>query len=93
MKLPIARFKVVGNSMMPTLKPGQDLISFNWFINPKIGDLVVVQVGGKEMIKRVHYIHGREVIVQGDNLLESTDSRHFGAVNIDQVVGKVIYHS
>lgn len=82
--------------MNPTLKEGQDVVSFNWAYlgrKPKVGDIVVIKVGGKEMVKRVQSVHDREVFVEGDNTTESTDSRHFGPVNMDQVVGRVVYSS
>lgn len=93
MKAPISRFTVNGNSMKPTLNPGQDVLSVNWFINPKIGDIVVIKQGDKEMVKRVTKIDGRQILVRGDNKKESTDSRDFGPVNMDQIVGKVIFSS
>lgn len=79
--------------MSPTLTAGQDILSFNWFIKPKVGDLVVVQVNGKEIVKRIQNIHDREVFVTGDNLEASTDSRHFGLINMEDIVGKVVYQS
>lgn len=93
MKSPISRFTVSGNSMIPTLHPGQDVLSINWFINPKVGDIVVIKKGGKEIVKRIQKIDDRRIFVIGDNLNQSTDSRDFGPVNMDQVVGKVIYAS
>lgn len=96
MRLPISRFTVNGNSMLPTLHGGQDILSFNWFYigrKPKIGDIVVIKIGNKEMVKRVQSVYGREVFVEGDNKVESTDSRDFGPVKMDQVVGKVIFSS
>lgn len=93
---PVSRFTVHGNSMFPTLHPDQDILSFNWAYlgrKPKVGDIVVIKVDGREMVKRVQLIHGRMIVVTGDNKEESTDSRHFGAVNINQVIGKVIYTS
>lgn len=80
--------------MIPTLRPGQDVISFNWAYfgkKPKIGDIVIIKQDGKEIIKRIQNVHDREVFVQGDNEEESTDSRHFGSVKQEQIVGKVIY--
>ncbi len=80
--------------MLPTLRPGQDIISFNWAYlarKPKIGDVVVVKVKGKEIVKRIQNIHDREVFVIGDNQSESTDSKQFGPVNINQIEGKVIW--
>jgi len=91
MKSPISRYTVSGNSMLPALKPGQDVLSMNWFINPKVGDIIVLKQSGKELIKRIQKIDGDQVSVVGDNEKESTDSRSFGSVSLDQVVGKVIY--
>ena len=79
--------------MLPALKEGQDVISFNWFYKSKIGDIVVIKQGDKEMVKRVTKIDGRQILVKGDNRQESTDSRDFGPVRMEQVVGKVIYPS
>ena len=95
MKLPISRFTVHGFSMYPTLKPGQNLISFNWaYINrkPEVGDLVIIKIKEREMVKRVGSVSSNQVFVKGDNNQESTDSRHFGPVSMDQVMGKVIWY-
>lgn len=78
--------------MLPTLKNGEDVLVFCWFYKSKIGDIVVIKVNGKEMVKRVQKMNGRHIFVTGDNNKESTDSRHFGAVNLDQVIGKVIWY-
>lgn len=82
--------------MLPTLKPGQDVLSFNWayFGNkPKVGDIVIIKLARKEIVKRIQKVDGRRVFVIGDNQKSSTDSRHFGKVNINQIVGKVVYPS
>lgn len=92
--------------MTPTLYPNQDVLSFNWAYlgrKPKVGDIVVINVNGKEMVKRVTKVddspgeasakRGRRILVRGDNKKMSTDSRHFGPVGMDQIVGKVIYAS
>lgn len=91
MKFPISRYTIYGNSMLPILKPGQDVLIMHWFIKVRVGDLIIFKKDGKEMIKRVQKVLDREVIVQGDNQKESTDSRHFGPINKDQIIGKVIY--
>lgn len=88
MKPPISKFKVYGNSMFPTLKEGQEVLTFNWS-KIKIRDIVVVK---GEKIKRVQKIMGSKVYLVGDNRTESTDSRHFGPVDISQIIGKVIYY-
>lgn len=91
---PFSRFTVFGTSMLPTLKPGQDVLVFNWaylFSKPKVGDIVIIRKNGKEMVKRIQKCHGRSVFVIGDNKKESTDSRDFGLVLRSEIVGKVVY--
>jgi nickel-type superoxide dismutase maturation protease len=93
-KPPISRFTVNGRSMLPTLTNGQDVLSFNWAYlgrKPSVGDIVVIEVDGKEMIKRVVEVNGKQVLVEGDNQKESTDSRDFGPIDMDQIVGKIVY--
>ena len=79
--------------MLPTLKPGQDILSFNWLYKPKVRDLVVVRHGGKEIIKRVTKVLDQGILIEGDNKDESTDSRDFGYISMDQIVGRVVYPS
>ena len=79
--------------MLPTLKPGQDVLCFNWayiFSKPKIGDIVVIRLKGKEIIKRIQKTNDRRIFVQGDNKKESTDSRNFGLIDKSEIIGKVI---
>src|SRR5688572_2824217 len=94
--LPVSRFTVNGKSMFPTLYEGQDVLIFNWAYlgkKPTVGDIVVIQMDGRAIIKRVKEVNGKQVFVVGDNSSESTDSRDFGPVGMDQVVGRVIYSS
>ncbi len=74
--------------MFPTLKEGQEVLTFNW---EKIheGDVIVVK---DQKIKRVQKIMGNKIYLLGDNKKESTDSRHFGPVDRSQILGKVIYY-
>lgn len=88
--------------MLPTLKSGQDVLIWCWFNSYKVGDIVVIQKNGKEMVKRVQKVYdpaspklrgaSREYFVQGDNEQESTDSRHFGPIKKTEIVGKVIWY-
>lgn len=80
--------------MLPTLKPGQDVLVFNWayvFSQPKVRDIVVIKHNGREMVKRIQKIDHRQIFVQGDNHKESTDSRNFGAIDGSEIIGKVIF--
>lgn len=85
--------------MLPTLKPGQDVLVLCWFYTLKRGDLVAFKKDGKEMVKRVQKVllgdeptSNREIIVQGDNKEQSADSRKFGPVDKSQIIGKVIWY-
>ena len=79
--------------MLPILKPGQDVLVFNWWmlVGIKVGDIVAIKVNGKEMIKRIQKPDDRRIFVIGDNERESTDSRKFGPINKSQIIGKVIW--
>jgi nickel-type superoxide dismutase maturation protease len=90
------RFRVSGTSMLPLLQPGEEVL-----INPKIsdtqplrvGDIVVAQHPSEknlQLIKRIGTIseEGQYFII-GDNLQESTDSRSFGSLRREQIIGRV----
>lgn len=82
--------------MLPTLVEGQDVLSFNWAYfgrRPKAGDIVVIKVDGMEMVKRIQKVNDRHIFVVGDNKEESTDSRNFGEIGMENIIGKVIYSS
>lgn len=91
---PISRFTINGNSMLPTLKPGQDVLCFNWaylFAKPKVGDIVVIKIQGRYMVKRIHYLNDRVINVVGDNIYESNDSRDFGPISYKDIVGRAVF--
>ena len=80
--------------MSPTLYEGQNVLIFNWAYlgkKPKVGDIVVIEMNGREIIKRVKEVNGKQVFVVGDNSSESTDSRDFGPVGMEQVLGIIVY--
>lgn len=76
--------------MFPALKDGQEILAWRWFYHPKKGDIVVIYKNGRDIIKRIHRIRGKEIFVQGDNKDGSTDSRNFGSLLSSQIIGKVI---
>ena len=87
--------RVVGISMEGTLKEG-DLITYKKInlksINLEIGDIVVAshpKVKDKLMIKRIHMIYKNKFDLRGDNSMASTDSRDFGLIELDLIIGKV----
>jgi nickel-type superoxide dismutase maturation protease len=90
------RFRITGSSMMPLLKPGDEVL-----INPRAyrsaaprpGDIVVAQHPYQPKLRLVKRIakttdDGRYYL-EGDNPTESTDSRSFGPISPQQIVGQV----
>lgn len=83
--------------MQPTIKDGTAVLvnRLAYLLKkPKIGDIVVLK-RQKYIIKRIAAINpsadGEQVFVIGDNQKESNDSRHFGWIGKDNILGKVIY--
>ena len=81
--------RVVGSSMAPTLRAGQLIVLKRRPKNLKVGDIVFFNHKGLEKIKRIQSINGSNITVRGDNLAESTDSRHFGEISEEMVMGKL----
>lgn len=78
--------------MLPTLKSGQDILVLCWFFKIKVGDILAIKVNGKEMVKRLQTVSDQKYYVVGDNEKESTDSRNFGWISRDQIIGKVAWY-
>lgn len=88
-----------GVSMEPTFKENHLVVGVSPKVVPfKVGDTVVAvdptvywdgHVG--TIHKRVKWIDGDQVFLQGDNTLESYDSRYYGTVNVSNILKTVIY--
>ena len=109
---------VSGESMLPTLKNGQKVLTSKayWLVGPiKEKDVILIKDDGPTgyIIKRVYRLAGEAVdwalvpdnfdfrrgefkvppgyiYVLGDNRAVSEDSRKFGPVPLDKVIGKVV---
>jgi len=90
------RFRVTGMSMAPLLNPGDDVLvdpgAYRQRL-PQRDEIVVTRHPYRSdirLIKRVAEVadDGR-CRLQGDNPSESTDSRSFGWVTADRVLGRV----
>jgi nickel-type superoxide dismutase maturation protease len=90
---PVGRVEVAGDSMRPTLEPGDRLVVLRG--GPvRVGALVAVadpRQPARTMVKRVSAVRPDGVTVLGDNPAASTDSRAFGAVPHDALRGRVVY--
>jgi nickel-type superoxide dismutase maturation protease len=86
------RLVVSGTSMLPTLRPGDRLLVAR-IGRPRPDDLVVIRdprTPSRLLCKRVVSTDGRHIVVRGDNPEASTDSRVFGPVPEEWVVGSVL---
>ena len=82
-----------GKSMNPTLEDGE-VVLVDREAKIEVGDIVVAKhpiEQRSEVVKRIERIneHGHYFLV-GDNLEDSNDSRHFGAVTREYIKGKVV---
>lgn len=85
------RFEVSGESMMPTFVAKDYLFVFK-SRSVKYGDYVVFcdpRDGNRRLLKKVSRVRTAEIFVEGLNKKQSTDSRIFGWISKDLVVGKV----
>jgi phage repressor protein C with HTH and peptisase S24 domain len=72
--------------MLPTLRAGQ-VVVFTRLKRPSVGDIVMVSHDGLEKIKRIaRQEHGR-VYLLGDNPAASTDSRTYGWIGEERIIG------
>lgn len=76
--------------MLPTLKPGSIAVAVPWrrYENE---DVVIIRHNGLEKIKRIGAVQGAHYDVRGDNPSQSTDSRQFGLIEGQSILGKVIW--
>ncbi|MGL4883046.1 MAG: nickel-type superoxide dismutase maturation protease [Waterburya sp.] len=90
------RLKITGNSMIPLLKPGDEILlnpyAYRQYL-PEINDIVVTTHPHQSnliVVKRITAIApDGNLFLMGDNLRESTDSRHWGTVNPQKTIAKV----
>ena len=81
--------------MEPCFKEGDYVLANKLFFSLKKGDVVVIRHPKnreKFLLKRINKVLGNKYIASGDNKKYSIDSRHFGPINKDLIVGKLIMH-
>lgn len=82
------RFSVTGESMVPLLTPGDDVL-VDSRTAVAVGDVVVAKHphNGAPIVKVVTALEGARATLEG--LARSTDSRNFGPVDRSNVIGVV----
>ena len=89
------RFRVVGSSMLPTLKTGEDVLVVPVQKTTKLspGDVVICLhplTPHLRMVKRISEVfYDGSCYVLSDNTAEGTDSRSFGVLDRALIVGRV----
>lgn len=73
--------------MTPAFMPGMVVLARQKSVSP--GDVVIAEMGGREVLKRVKNEKAGKFYLVGDNTLESTDSREFGSVGKAAIKGVV----
>ena len=63
--------------MLPAYRPGAIIVSISR-LRPRKGSVVVAELDGREIIKRVARVGRRGFYLLGDNVAQSTDSRKYG---------------
>ncbi|TLZ69183.1 MAG: nickel-type superoxide dismutase maturation protease [Methanobacteriota archaeon] len=92
---PLRRFRVEDDSMRPTLAPGDYVVVNRWAYRlrrPAAGDIVVVRdpkAPERFLVKRIFDVNRSRIEVVGDNEGRSRDSRTFGPIPLEEVIGKV----
>lgn len=92
----LEKYVCEGKSMHPTLSDGE-VVLVDRAAEIKVGDIVVSRHPVEqvtEIVKRVTEINSRgHYFLVGDNLDDSNDSRHFGAVTREYIKGKVVFRA
>ena len=92
--LPFAVYRVTGQSMAPGIGESDYVLvnKLSYLLGkPRNGDVVVARhpSTGRLIVKRVAKVESNRYLLRGDNEKASSDSRGFGAVTREMLVGKV----
>ena len=82
--------RIVGPSMEPTLKHGS-LVIFIKTKNYKFKDIVIAKINNREVVKRITRISSEGIELIGDNNEYSIDSRLYGLVEPNKIIGRLIF--
>ena len=86
------RHRVTGRSMLPTLQPNTEIL-YDPAATPAANDLVIARhpLEDRLIVKRLsETLPGGQHLLLGDNRAESSDSRTFGPVTSEHLIGIVV---
>ena len=92
--------KVSGRSMLPTFNPNSILIATRFKYKLQVGKVYVFtridEDGGEHIVVKrlieVTELYGETVcFFLGDNEAESYDSRHYGYINAENIIARVLW--
>ena len=89
----LSKYKISGHSMEPAIKDKDYVLVSGLtylFRKPQVGDVVLFRIKKETYIKRIERINGEKFFVLGDNSNDSLDSRDFGWIPKNIILGKVI---
>ena len=91
--LPLKLFRVADDSMLPSIHDGDYVLVFTWASHFNKGDIIVLlhPTDAIPIVKRISGIYGGRYFVIGDNKSQSNDSRSFGNVGKEDIIGKVLW--
>ncbi len=83
--------RIHGHSMEPAIKDGQKVLATSvpyFFSNPKPEDIVAFILNNKIFVKRIKTVKDDKYFLEGDNKLDSLDSRKFGSIERRNILAK-----
>lgn len=90
--LGLTKVRIVGPSMEPEIRNGDTYIAATG-LRPRVGGVVVLRHPDRPnllTVKRVVREESEGWWVEGDNPEHSTDSRQFGLVSSDDIIGRLL---
>ena len=89
--------RVEGSSMSPLIENGSLILVRkvpDRFFRAEEGDILVFRnpENGRPNVKRCTAVDSGGIFLVGINLAGSTDSRHYGRVSPDRILGKVLFY-
>ena len=90
----LRRVAVAGHSMEPALRAGDWVIVSSLSRAPRVGEIVLARDPRERerlVLKRVAATRGGAYELRGDHADHSTDSRAFGPVSRDDIVGRAVF--